>query len=54
MLRLIAFLFFIFLLISANAAEKNVVITESMMTVAELSNYERTSTLAEVVSVLDA
>ena len=54
MLRLIAFLFFIFLLISANGAEKNVVITESMMTVAELSNYERTSTLAEVVSVLDA
>ncbi len=27
---------------------------ESMMTVAELSNYERTSTFAEVVSVLDA
>lgn len=27
---------------------------EAMMTVAELSNYERTSTLAEVVAVLDA
>ncbi len=36
------------------AAENDVVITEAMMTVAELSNYERTSTLAEVVSVLDA
>ncbi len=36
------------------AAENDVVISEAMMTVAELTNYERTSTLAEVVAVLDA
>jgi len=41
------------LALSAEAAEQRE-LTAAMMTAAELSNYERTSTLAEVVSVLDA
>ena len=38
----------------AFAAENEVVFTEAMMTIAERTNFERTSTLEEVVGVLDA
>ncbi len=48
---------FIFLLAFSNfcfAAQNEIAFTEDMITIAERTNYERTSSFAEVISVIDA